>query len=76
MPIPTPHKGEKQDDFMHRCMSNEVMKKEFPENKQRVAVCMSKWRKKSEKEESSNLHDDTVEHLINSFISRHPELLK
>lgn len=44
MPIPTPNSGESQNDFMGRCMS--AMKKEFPDQKQRTAVCFSKWRKK------------------------------
>ena len=42
MPIPKPRKGESQDKFMNRCMS--AMHGEFPEQKQRVAVCMSSWR--------------------------------
>lgn len=45
MPIPKPGKGEKQSKFMPRCMSNKTMKKEFPDNKQRVAVCFGSWRK-------------------------------
>jgi hypothetical protein len=48
MPLPTPNKGEDKDKFISRCMSNGVMKKEFPEQEQRVAVCHSQWRKKGE----------------------------
>lgn len=46
MPIPTPSGGEEQDAFIGRCMGNDVMKKEFPDQKQRSAVCYSQWRKK------------------------------
>jgi len=46
MPIPIPHKQEKQEKFIHRCMSNETMKKEYKDTNQRYAVCMSSWRKK------------------------------
>lgn len=46
MPIPKPRKAEKQSKFMSRCMSDKITKKEFPDNKQRVAVCFSSWRKK------------------------------
>ena len=49
MPIPSPRMGkspEKQSKFMSRCMSDKITKKEFPDNKQRVAVCFSSWRKK------------------------------
>jgi hypothetical protein len=45
MPIPKPGKGEKEDKFVGRCMSNETMKREYPKNVQRFAVCMSSWRK-------------------------------
>ncbi len=44
MPIPTPSKGEDKNAFISRCMSSEVMQKEFPDQKQRSAVCYSKWR--------------------------------
>lgn len=50
MPLPTPHKGESQDDFMGRCMGNETMKADFPENNQRLAVCFSQFRKKRNNE--------------------------
>lgn len=41
MPIPKRNKNEDKNDYMQRCMGSEVMKKEFPENAQRVAVCIS-----------------------------------
>jgi len=46
MPIPTPSSNEDRQKFIGRCMSNEVMKKEFPDMKQRSAVCFSKWKRK------------------------------
>lgn len=46
MPLCTPQKGEKQDEFMSRCMGDDTMKKEFPEHDQRVAVCMKQWDEK------------------------------
>lgn len=42
MPIPTPREGESSNNFMGRCMSDPTMKKEYKNNQQRVAVCMSK----------------------------------
>lgn len=47
MPTP-PRKGENRSDFINRCMGDESMKNEFPDQKQRVAVCMSKWSKANE----------------------------
>lgn len=49
MPLPTKHKNEEQGKFMARCMSNAVMKREFPENKQRLAVCFSQYRRQPAK---------------------------
>lgn len=38
--IPTPNVGEKGEDFINRCMANPTMNKEFPDNDQRMAVCV------------------------------------
>ena len=46
MPIPKPKSDEKQDDFIERCMSNDTMKEEYPDNDQRLAVCFSQWKNK------------------------------
>lgn len=43
MPIPKPSKGESQQDFISRCMGNDVMNSEYPDNKQRAGVCHSQW---------------------------------
>jgi len=51
MPLPIPNKDEEQNTFIGRCSS--VLKDEFPEQKQRIAVCFSQW-KKSKKEDSVN----------------------
>lgn len=45
MPIPKPNAGEKQSDFISRCMGNATMKDEYPDNDQRLAVCFSSFRK-------------------------------
>lgn len=45
MPIPKPKKNEKEDDFIERCMGNETMKEEYPDNDQRLAICYDSWRK-------------------------------
>lgn len=46
MPIPTPRKNDSKNKYISRCMSSEVMKREFPKQDQRSAVCHDKWRKK------------------------------
>lgn len=47
MPIPKPIKNESQSKFISRCMSNSIMK-EY-EQKQRLAICYSTWRKSKRK---------------------------
>lgn len=41
MPLPKPNKGESEDQFISRCMSDEKMKSEYGKKDQRVAVCYS-----------------------------------
>lgn len=45
MPLPEPRENEPKDEFMRRCMGDEVAQREFPDEKQRVAVCYAQWRK-------------------------------
>jgi len=45
MPIPNPEKNEDKKKFVSRCMGNETMKKEYPDSKQRVAICIGQTRK-------------------------------
>ena len=40
MPLPSRNKDEDKESFVSRCMVNETMKKEYPEDKQRVAICI------------------------------------
>ena len=42
MPIPSKRDGEDRNKFMSRCMSDPTMSKEYPDNKKRVAICISK----------------------------------
>ena len=41
MPIPKREKGEKVKKFISRCMDDSVMKEEYPDIKQRFAICKS-----------------------------------
>ena len=44
MPLPTRNKDEDAKKFVSRCMSSDVMKREYPDATQRVAVCNSQSR--------------------------------
>lgn len=47
MPIPKRKQNEDSQKFVSRCMSNKTMKKEYPDTKQRVAICLGQTRTKS-----------------------------
>jgi len=47
MPIPIPKASEEMDDFIARCMSDDIMKTEFPNEEQRLAICAVQWSRKS-----------------------------
>lgn len=59
MPIPKPEKNEDGKKFVARCMGNETMKKEYPDSKQRVAICIGQTKKKSK----GSLLDNVLEIL-------------
>jgi len=40
MPIPKKEKGETSNKFLERCMTDEVMISEYPDEKQRLAICV------------------------------------
>lgn len=43
MPLPMPKNGEEEQEFIERCMADETMLQEFPDEKQRYAVCVNLW---------------------------------
>jgi len=45
MPLPKPNTDEGRDAFISRCMGNDVMNSEYPDNEQRAAVCHNQWRR-------------------------------
>lgn len=65
MPIPEPSLNEKQSDFIARCMGSDVMDREYPDTKQRSAVCYSSWRKE---------HPDPLEGSHSFLLSTGPAL--
>ena len=46
MPMPKPGKNESKKGFADRFMANKAMVEEYPDVKQRYAVCMSQLRRK------------------------------
>jgi len=69
MPIPKPKPDEAEKYFISRCMDNPIMKKEFPDNKQRIAVCYSSWRgeKKMSKEDITTIGEEEKEDILDEL---------
>ena len=49
MPIPKPRTDEEEDDFISRCMGNDTLQEDYPDNDQRLAVCFTQWREREGK---------------------------
>lgn len=60
MPISPPSKKESKNEFISSCMSE--LSKEFPNQKQRAAVCYSKWSDK--KSNASIIFEDGDDEII------------
>ena len=60
MPIPKREKGEEAQKFMGRCMTSEVMQEEYPEQKQRVAVCTTQSRAAADKFNFAEMFGDEL----------------
>ena len=68
MPLPRPKSGESQSDFNSRCMADEIMVKEFPDAKQRLAVCISQWNSKEKSMNSEQAQKAAA--LLTAFATR------
>lgn len=58
MPIPSPERNEDKDKFVSRCMSSDTMKKEYPDTKQRVAVCIGQTKRDQSKSILGEIQDN------------------
>lgn len=58
MPMPTPRSDEDHDDFIDRCMADDVMTDDFPDPKQRRAVCEDEWDDAQENEVRQLMDND------------------
>ena len=46
MPLPSPKLNEDRSEFISRCVRDQVTKDEFPNMRQRVAVCVRQYDEK------------------------------
>lgn len=63
MPIPSKGPDEDKDKFVSRCMSDEKMKTEYKDSKQRVSICLSKA------STSSSLISKVQDNLMSTLVS-------
>jgi HK97 family phage prohead protease len=80
--MPTPNDNEEREEFLKRCMGDETMTEEYPDEEQRYAVCNDIWRRDEEKDaepvanyqravvnpelKASNAETQEVAHLIST----------
>lgn len=64
MPLVNPKKAEKEKEFISRCAGDSSMVKEFPNPKQRLAVCYSQLQKRSKASEFIDWDDYSEEDFI------------
>lgn len=64
MPLPTPHKDQEQQDFINSCLSSEMMRREYPDQRQRAAVCFSQYRRAKHKKGKADWNETVaaIEH--------------
>lgn len=60
MPVPSPKPNEDSQKFVARCMGNETMKKDYPDTKQRVAICLGQTRKKNNSSILEEVHNNLL----------------
>ena len=60
MPIPSQDKDEDKQKFVSRCMGDETMKKDYPDSKQRVAICLGQTKKKNKSSLIEDVHDELL----------------
>jgi len=46
MPLPKPSKKETEQEFVSRCMGDEMMNEDYKDQKQRAAVCYSQFKRR------------------------------
>jgi hypothetical protein len=68
MPLPTPKKNQEEDSFIASCMGSETMNKEYPNQKQRAAICYSQYNRKKKKNEGSMENTEWKEEDVSRVI--------
>jgi len=54
MPIPTPRSDEEKQEFISRCMGNDIMKDDYPDQDTRSGVCYTQWDESQQEQSEQN----------------------
>lgn len=65
MPLISPRDDENQTDFIERCMSDDEMESEFPDQDQRLAICHNLYENRDDQEYSIETILENLQKLIN-----------
>lgn len=57
MPMPKPNKNEDKKEYLKRFMSDELMVKEYPDEKQRMAIALQQWKGEANEKEQMTMND-------------------
>ena len=74
MPLPKPNDNETEDEFIARCMGDDTMQEDYPDNDQRLAICYTQWREREGKSmdgiERKSIAVELKEDKEGSFVAR------
>lgn len=73
MPLPTRQEGESRKPFMLRCMADPTMLSEYPDERQRFAVCLTQ---SDAKESKGSAKERREERKDKKFVERVQEQIK
>ncbi len=59
--MPTPRADETRDEYMGRCMGDDKMLSEYPENDQRAAVCNAYWDRRGEMQQFAEYRGQEID---------------
>lgn len=51
MPVPKPTEKETESEFMERCMGDETMQQDYRSQAQRVAICLTQWKRREKNDQ-------------------------
>lgn len=69
MPIPKPRQGETEQEFISRCMADEVMNREHPDTGERAGICYTQWNNRKDKKMGPTKNDVLTQEKIDNDLS-------